>query len=146
MGTPDDADIGIAFNEWFIETLITDDSYGEGDNDLSNGTPNADIIIESFNKHNIGTTLAMQLTFNHENYEDADDTENPYRIVFVLGAVVWGVFVVIDLPDAELSLRDVVIALLFVCVATADWGFDSMKKIAEDAIKIAKTLTERGRT
>ncbi|MFC2131945.1 T9SS type A sorting domain-containing protein, partial [Bacteroidota bacterium] len=84
MGTPDDADIGIAFAEWFIETLITDDNYGEGDNDLSNGTPHAELIIESFNKHNIGTNLALMLSFNHEPFGDTQDIENPYKIEFEL--------------------------------------------------------------
>ncbi|ROL62318.1 T9SS C-terminal target domain-containing protein [Bacteroidetes/Chlorobi group bacterium ChocPot_Mid] len=84
MGTPDDENTGIAFFEWFIETLITDDSHGDGDNDMSNGTPYSKEIIESFNKHDIGTKLAMQLSFEHTPYGDTQDTENPYKIQFVV--------------------------------------------------------------
>ena len=82
MGTPDDENTGMAFFEWFIEALITDDSQGDGDNDMSNGTPFATEIIESFNKHDIGTKLAMMLSFEHTPYEDTQDTENPYKIQF----------------------------------------------------------------
>ncbi|MFH1051175.1 MAG: T9SS type A sorting domain-containing protein [bacterium] len=84
MGTPDDENTGLAFFEWFIETLITDDSYGEGDNDMSNGSPYSNEIIESFNNHDIGTKLAMLLSFEHTPYGDTQDTENPYKIQFKL--------------------------------------------------------------
>jgi len=82
MGTPDDENTGIAFFEWFIEALIADDTHGDGDNDMSNGTPYAMQIIESFNKHDIGTKLAMLLSFEHTPYGDTQDTENPYNIQF----------------------------------------------------------------
>jgi hypothetical protein len=84
MGTPDDADLGIAFNEWFIETLITDDSNGDGDNDLSNGSPNAENIIKAFNRHKIGTNLAMSLTYSHTPLEDTEETLEPYEVNFNL--------------------------------------------------------------
>lgn len=84
MGTPDDEDMGVAFSEWFIETLITDDSFGDGDNDLSNGSPNALDIIKSFNKHDIGTSLLTKLSFEHTPLANTLDTENPYEIDFHL--------------------------------------------------------------
>ncbi len=84
MGTPDDPDIAIAFAEWFLETLITDDSGPEGDNDLSNGTPHDDEIIESFGNHNIGTSLLVRTTYNHDPLEDTQETESPYVAEFTL--------------------------------------------------------------
>ncbi len=81
-GTPDDINNGIAFSEWFIEVLIADDDDG----DLSNGTPNYYAIVESFNKHKIGTNLFMELSFSHTPIEDTDDTQNPYLADFTLSA------------------------------------------------------------
>ncbi len=81
-GTPDDINDGIAFSEWFIELLIADDDDG----DLSNGTPNFYAIVESFNKHNIGTDLFMILSFTHTAIEDTDNTQNPYQADFTLSA------------------------------------------------------------
>jgi len=81
-GTPDDADVGIAFSEWFIETLIADDD----DENLSNGTPNDMAIIESFNNHQIGTDLLVAVSFSHNNLPDSEDTLNAYTVPFTLAS------------------------------------------------------------
>lgn len=81
-GTPDDADVGMAFAEWFIETLIADDD----DNDLSNGTPNDINIIESFNNHHIGTDLFLAVSFSHNNLPDSQDTLNSFTVPFTLAS------------------------------------------------------------
>lgn len=73
-GKPDDLNVGIAFSEWFIETLIADDD----DNDLSNGTPYYDKIVESFNNHHIGTNLFTKMSFQHTPLSDTKDTINDY--------------------------------------------------------------------
>ncbi len=81
-GTPDDADVGIAFAEWFIETLIADDD----DNNLSNGTPNDMAIIESFNNHQIGTDLFVAVSFSHDNLPDSEDTLNAFTVPFTMAS------------------------------------------------------------
>ncbi|NLO19236.1 MAG: T9SS type A sorting domain-containing protein [Ignavibacteria bacterium] len=81
-GTPDDADLGIAFNEWFLETLIADDD----DNNLTNGTPNDMAIIESFNNHQIGTDLLVAVSFSHKNLPDSEDTLNAFTVPFNLAS------------------------------------------------------------
>jgi len=81
-GSPDDADVGIAFGEWFIETLIADDD----DENLSNGTPNDMAIIESFNNHQIGTDLLVAVSFSHNNLPDSEDTLNAYTVPFTLAS------------------------------------------------------------
>ena len=63
---PDDADVGIAFFEWFMAVLIADDDDG----DLTNGTPNYDAIITAFNKHQIGTNLFIRHQFEHTPLKD----------------------------------------------------------------------------
>ena len=50
-GTPDDFDVGVAFNEVFIEALVVDDD----DANLANGTPRSAHITAAFNAHGIGT-------------------------------------------------------------------------------------------
>ncbi len=77
-GTPDDPNDGVALYEWFIETLVSADDDG----DLSNGVPNADIIIRAFNRHNIGTDLYMQSNFTHEALKDTPELVNPYIAEF----------------------------------------------------------------
>ncbi len=84
LGTPDDANVGVAFSEWFIETLTTDDVL-YGDADLSNGTPHFKQILKAFNKHNIGTSLLLLNSFFHKQYDDTDNTVNDYEINFKLG-------------------------------------------------------------
>jgi Zn-dependent metalloprotease len=82
-GTPDDPDDGIAFSEWFWESLISDDNK-MGDNDLSNGTPHINEIVTAFNNHHIGTDLLMEMSFKHTPLEDTQDTLNPYIVNFEL--------------------------------------------------------------
>ncbi len=77
-GMPDDVDDGIAFSEWFIETLVADDDDG----DLSNGTPHSVQIIRAFNRHGIGSNLLMKMSFSHTPLEDSQDTLNPYSVEF----------------------------------------------------------------
>ncbi|MEQ9427069.1 MAG: T9SS type A sorting domain-containing protein [Cyclobacteriaceae bacterium] len=48
-GGPDDPDVGTAFREYYVATLVADDD----DNDLSNGTPHFDEIYAVFSKRNI---------------------------------------------------------------------------------------------
>ena len=79
-GLPDDANIGIAFSEWFFETLNADDDDGN----LTNGTPNALEIIKAFNNHNIGTNLLLQLGFSHTQYQNTLETKQPYELNFTL--------------------------------------------------------------
>lgn len=82
-GLPDDPDDGVAFTEWFFETLIADDDDG----DLSNGTPNMSEIAACFNRHGIGTNLLLYSSFEHEAYKDTRDTLNPYELEFSLGGM-----------------------------------------------------------
>ena len=64
-GLPDDeADDGVAMNEYFLETLVADDD----DSDLSNGTPHGNEIIAAFNAHGIGTGFYME--FGHAPLAD----------------------------------------------------------------------------
>lgn len=84
LGTPDDENLGLAFEEWFIETLTTDDVL-YGDADLSNGTPHFLQILTAFNNHKIGTNLLLLNSFFHIPYEDTDDIVNDYIINFKLG-------------------------------------------------------------
>lgn len=82
-GLPDDLDDGVAFNEWFIETLIADDNDG----DLTNGTPHAAEIVAAFNRHKIGTDLLMRRMFAHDQLADTKETTQPFTIDFSLGAL-----------------------------------------------------------
>ncbi len=82
-GLPDDPEDGIAFNEWFIETLIADDDDG----DLTNGTPHAVEIITAFNRHHIGTDLLLRRTFAHNALPDTKETAAPYGVDFSLGGL-----------------------------------------------------------
>jgi hypothetical protein len=82
-GTPDDSNIGKAFSEWFIETLNTDDDDG----DLTNGTPNLVEITKAFNLHHIGTNLFLKYGFEHQQYENTLETEQPYKIDFSIKAL-----------------------------------------------------------
>lgn len=79
-GTPDDPNDGVAFAEWFLETLIADDDDG----DLSNGTPHDEEIALAFGRHRIGPGLFMKSRFKHIPLTDTDDTLNQYRVVFIL--------------------------------------------------------------
>ena len=77
-GLPDDLDNGIAFTEWFQESLIADDDDG----DLTNGTPNMQEILEAFNKHQIGSDLLIQYNFSHSPLENTMDTQNDFPLFF----------------------------------------------------------------
>ena len=79
-GLPDDLNDGIAFSEWFVETLVADDDDG----DLSNGTPHFTQIVEAFNQHGIGTTLFMLLSFAHTPLPDTQLTTGHYNVNFDL--------------------------------------------------------------
>ncbi|MFA7330825.1 MAG: T9SS type A sorting domain-containing protein [Candidatus Delongbacteria bacterium] len=57
-GTPDDADLGRAGFEYFLELLVVDDD----DEDLSNLTPHYPEINAAFNLHGIGSVLAWMST------------------------------------------------------------------------------------
>ncbi len=71
-GLPDDPDTGVAFGEWLVESLIVDDDNG----DLSDGSPNFDLIIESFAKHNITLDLVGATFIGYplisDNYEQSN--------------------------------------------------------------------------
>ena len=73
-GTPDDADLGICYSEWFLEVLIADDDDG----DLNNGTPHFNQIVDAFNNHGIGTSLFIRLSYAHEPLPNTLDTLNSY--------------------------------------------------------------------
>jgi|GEM_PF-688002 len=90
-GLPDDPNNGVAFTEWFLETLIADDDDG----DLSNGTPNGRRIAEAFDIHGIGPGLLMQSALVHTPYPDTRDTLQNYTIEFCFG------FPSTALPDPE---------------------------------------------
>jgi hypothetical protein len=78
-GLPDDENVGIAFSEWFIETLIADDNMDAGNNDLSDGSPNFDKIVTAFENHHIGFSLYLSNSFSHipkENFADAQTNLN----------------------------------------------------------------------
>jgi Zn-dependent metalloprotease len=79
-GLPDDANVGVAFSEWFIETLNTDDDDGN----LLNGTPHLFEIVKSFNNHQIGTNLMLQLGFSHNQLPNTLETIQPYEVNFTL--------------------------------------------------------------
>jgi len=74
-GLPDDYDTGKAFLEWFIEVLIVDDDNG----DLSDLTPNFEVINQSFNKHNIGTLLLLDYAFKSD--KDKEVAQNEEKII-----------------------------------------------------------------
>ena len=65
-GAPDGKSTGEAFFDYFLEMLIADDDDG----DLSNGTPNASVIIGAFVAHGIVST---NFILTHEPISDQDD-------------------------------------------------------------------------
>lgn len=77
---PDDPDDGLAYNEWFIASLIADDDDG----DLSTPSPNQEAIITAFNNHGIGTSLYMLTRFHHNVIQSTDVTNVPYTGTFTL--------------------------------------------------------------
>ncbi|MGE5479215.1 MAG: T9SS type A sorting domain-containing protein [Chloroflexota bacterium] len=81
-GLPDDPDIGVAFSEWFIETLIADDDDGN----LANETPHSKEIRDAFNKHHIGTDLLTLNSFDFVPLADTQDTLHALPVLFKLKA------------------------------------------------------------
>ncbi len=77
-GLPDDPNLGVAFSEWFIETIIADDDDG----DLTNGTPHFQEILTAFNNHQIGTSLMLSSTFNHQPLEDTEIFDQKFKVDF----------------------------------------------------------------
>ena len=82
-GLPDDPNDGIAFSEWFLETLIADDDDGN----LGNGTPHSVAIIAAFDAHGIGGALFFRQSFSHTPLPNTDDTTQAYTAVFTLGGI-----------------------------------------------------------
>jgi len=76
-GLPDDANDGVAMNEFFIETLVADDD----DANLANGTPHFADIAASFNAHGIGTGFWIDVA--HTPIVDQAST-GPYPVQAVI--------------------------------------------------------------
>jgi len=77
-GVPDDPNVGVAFAEWFMETIIADDD----DADLTNGTPHFHEIVTAFNNHQIGTSLLLSSSFVHEPLTDTKVYDQDFRVDF----------------------------------------------------------------
>ncbi|MBE0645227.1 MAG: T9SS type A sorting domain-containing protein [Bacteroidetes bacterium] len=75
-GAPDGSSLGEALADYFIEFLLADDDDG----DLSNGTPNSDVIISSFNAHGIPGSAIVVL---HQGMPDQNSVDQPYEITGV---------------------------------------------------------------
>lgn len=75
-GTPDDADLGTAFSEYFLETLIADDDNG----DLSDGTPHFDEINAAFCGHGIGLNLYLSDQVTHTPIDNQIILEEPLEV------------------------------------------------------------------
>ncbi len=73
-GKPDDPDDGVAFSDYFVETLVVDDN----DANLGNGTPHFSQIVAAFNAHGIGTGFFIHIT--HTPLADQNGT-SPYPVV-----------------------------------------------------------------
>ncbi len=82
-GIPDDANDGVAFGEWFLETIIADDDDG----DLTNGTPHLMQISAAFDAHGIGASLFFTQSFLHAPLVSTNDTTNAYPVMFQLGGI-----------------------------------------------------------
>ena len=75
-GLPDDLDDGIAFSEWYVETLVADDNDGN----LANGTPHFPQINQAFNRHRIGSGLFLALSTSHVPPPDPQDPVHSYPV------------------------------------------------------------------
>ena len=73
-GTPDDANLLTACNEFFIEVLIQDDNDGN----LANLTPNFGAINQAFAAHGIGAAALLRIA--HQERGDAAATESDYLV------------------------------------------------------------------
>lgn len=72
-GLPDDPDLGTAFGEYYLETLIADDDNG----DLSDGTPHFAEINTAFCMHGIGMNLYLNDDITHvppSDYQPANES------------------------------------------------------------------------
>jgi hypothetical protein len=65
-----------AFTNTLLAAIITDDN----DNDLTNGTPNMQKIIDAFEKHNITLTGLIDLTIEQIPDQDAQAAEYPVQV------------------------------------------------------------------
>lgn len=73
FGTPDGSSLGEALADYFLEFLIADDNDG----DLSNGTPNSEVIIPAFRAHGIPGSALLLL---HASMPDQNSVSEPYEI------------------------------------------------------------------
>jgi hypothetical protein len=73
-GAIDAQSLGIAFTNVLVATILADDD----DNDLSNGTPHLEVILSSFEKHNI--TLASLLKLQVTPIADQNATAVNYPV------------------------------------------------------------------
>jgi hypothetical protein len=106
-GTPDDADIGTSYSEYFIEFLIAADDDG----DLSNGTPYFEEIVAAFNRHQIGTNLIVNSSLVHTPLVNTEYFEYPFEVDFsfdtkgIIGTEIDSAFVQYKLNDTEKLYR-----------------------------------------
>jgi hypothetical protein len=92
-GLPDDPDTGVAFGEWLVEVLNVDDDNG----DLSDGTPNSEMIIAAFEKHNIGANLLASSLYEYPEFVDSY-SGNPNEFAIQVGCRPSAL--PIEMPDA----------------------------------------------
>ncbi len=76
--TPDDANDGNSFSEWFIACLLADDDDGN----MANGTPHIQQIIEAFDKHKIGISYLVNSSFTHNPQQYYEKSDPVYDINF----------------------------------------------------------------
>ncbi|MBR9974188.1 MAG: T9SS type A sorting domain-containing protein, partial [Bacteroidetes bacterium] len=76
FGVPDGSSLGEALADYFLEFLIADDDDGN----LSNGTPNSEVIISAFNAHGIPGSAIVVL---HQGIADQNNISEPYEITGV---------------------------------------------------------------
>ncbi|MFZ1731930.1 MAG: T9SS type A sorting domain-containing protein [Bacteroidota bacterium] len=75
-GAPDGSSLGETLADYFLEFLLADDNDG----DLSNGTPNSEVIIAAFNAHGIPGSAIIVL---HQGMPDQNSVTEPYEITGV---------------------------------------------------------------
>lgn len=76
FGAPDGSSLGEALADYFLEFLLADDNDG----DLSNGTPNSNVIIPAFKAHGIPGSALLVL---HQGTPDQNSISEPYEITGV---------------------------------------------------------------
>lgn len=120
-GTPDDANTGLTYVSYFLEMLVADDN----DNDLTNGTPNSDGIINGFSKHGI----PILFTLTHTPLPDQDGlSRNDYPMD---GTITKSV---ISATNITLDLTSV----------TVKWTLDNGKSWLENPLNINSPTTFGG--